>query len=146
MGVFITNVFSASVNRTVSKFHACELGVNGLERRVRTCTSASMGKSTLQLEILDGLQKSSLTRGLLGHHSLCRLPGEQETGLPFTLSSTGHSAIAFSLWLWPHTRTRIPDSKSSQSRSVGEHLILVTGQPQFPIMNKNIQNLSGQWG
>jgi len=45
MGDFITNMFSASVNRTVSKFHVYELGFNGLEHRVRTCTSASTGRA-----------------------------------------------------------------------------------------------------
>lgn len=44
-GVFITNVFSASVSRAASEFHACEVGVNGLERRVRTCASATMGRA-----------------------------------------------------------------------------------------------------
>lgn len=33
--------------------------------------------------------------GVFGHHCPCSSPGEQETGFLFTLSSTGHSAIAF---------------------------------------------------
>lgn len=60
MGVFITNVFSASVNRTVSKFHACELGVNGLEHHVRTCTSASMGRAHYNWKYLMGSNRAAL--------------------------------------------------------------------------------------
>lgn len=56
----ITNVFSAGIKRTLSTFHACKLGVNGLEHCVRTCTSANIGKSTLQLEILDNSNRAAL--------------------------------------------------------------------------------------
>lgn len=95
MGVFTAKVFSASINRAGSKFHACEVGVNGLERCVRTRTSATMGRVHCDWKYLTGSNRAALRTGLLGCRCLCRLPGEQETGLSFTLSSTGHSAIAF---------------------------------------------------